>query len=90
MKFILIWYGLVNLSAAVAVVHDKAAAIGQRRRTPERTLHVLALLGGWPASWLAQRMAHHKTRKVGFQVIFWLCALAHCVAVTLLAMQGQV
>ena len=38
--------------------------------TPERTLHLLALLGGWPGAILARRRFRHKTMKVPFLIAF--------------------
>jgi uncharacterized membrane protein YsdA (DUF1294 family)/cold shock CspA family protein len=56
---------------------DKRAAIAGTNRTPERTLHLAALLGGWPGAVLAQQSLRHKNRKESFQFRFWLAALAN-------------
>jgi uncharacterized membrane protein YsdA (DUF1294 family) len=37
-------------------------------------LHALAPLGGWPGALLAQRLFHHKTLKMSFQLVFRLTA----------------
>ncbi len=60
--------GLVLLNIATFMVYafDKNAAAQGRWRTPESQLHLLALLGGWPAAWLAQRALRHKSRKQPF------------------------
>jgi uncharacterized membrane protein YsdA (DUF1294 family) len=56
---------------------DKSAARKRRHRVPERTLHLLALLGGWPGALLAQRVLRHKTSKPHFLLVFRLTALLH-------------
>ena len=40
-------------------------------RTPESTLHFLALAGGWPGALLAQQFLRHKSTKVEFRSVFW-------------------
>lgn len=57
--------------------YDKRQARGEGRRTPEKLLHGLELLGGWPGALVAQQVFRHKTRKVAFQVVFWLIVLLH-------------
>ncbi len=49
-----------------AWVHDKRSAARRGRRTPEKTLLVLCLLGGWPAALLASKQFRHKTVKAAF------------------------
>lgn len=57
---------------------DKSAARSGRWRTPESTLHLFGLLGGWPGALLAQRIFRHKTRKLSFQVAFWITVVLNC------------
>ena len=59
---------------------DKAAARQGRWRTPESTLHTLALVGGWPGALVAQRVFRHKTTKQPFRTIFWFTVVANCAA----------
>jgi uncharacterized membrane protein YsdA (DUF1294 family)/cold shock CspA family protein len=59
---------------------DKSAAQNERWRTRERTLHLLALVGGWPGALAAQRLLRHKSRKRSFQVAFWMTVVANCSA----------
>ena len=69
---------------------DKASARSGRRRTPENTLHVLAVLGGWPGAAIAQRVLRHKNRKTSFLVVFWLTVLINVGALAwLLTTEGQ-
>ncbi|MEL7668339.1 MAG: DUF1294 domain-containing protein [Actinomycetota bacterium] len=62
---------------------DKSAARRGARRVPESTLHVLALLGGWPGALVAQQALRHKTRKQPFRTIFWLTVLVNCIVLVL-------
>lgn len=57
---------------------DKIAAKNNRWRTQEKSLHLLALLGGWPGAWLAQRTLRHKSRKPAFLTIFWITVFINC------------
>ena len=43
-----------------------------RPRIPERTLHALSLVGGWPGALLGQQLLRHKTIKQPFQRTFWI------------------
>ena len=55
---------------------DKRRAESGEWRVPERRLHLLELLGGWPGAFLAQRRLRHKCSKGGYQLVFWLIVLA--------------
>lgn len=59
---------------------DKAAAGSGRQRTPEATLHLVDLLGGWPGALVAQHQVRHKTVKASFQLVFWLMVLTNVAA----------
>lgn len=69
----------LGMSAITFVVYalDKHAAQTGRWRTPESTLHLLELAGGWPGAWVAQQLLRHKSRKPGYRVVFWLTVLLH-------------
>ena len=62
----------------IAYGFDKSAAMNNRWRTQESTLHVLSVLGGWPGALIAQQMFRHKSRKVEFQIFFWLTVAINC------------
>ncbi len=57
---------------------DKAAARTNRWRTQEKTLHLLALVGGWPGAAVAQRVLRHKNRKTGFLAVYWITVSINC------------
>lgn len=58
---------------------DKSAARVGVSRTPENTLHLLALVGGWPGALIAQQTLRHKTRKESFRAVFWMTVVTNCV-----------
>lgn len=66
-----LYVGLSILTFHVYAV-DKLAAKRGRRRTPENTLHLLSLAGGWPGALLAQQLMRHKCAKSSFVAMFWL------------------
>lgn len=70
-------YLLMSLVTCVVYARDKSAARARRRRVRERTLHLLALAGGWPGALCAQRWLRHKTRKASFRAVFWLTVLGN-------------
>jgi uncharacterized membrane protein YsdA (DUF1294 family) len=70
-----IWLGYlagINLAAFALTGYDKAVAGGTALRVPEAVLHGIALLGGSPAAFLAQRLFRHKTAKESFRRAFRL------------------
>ena len=73
-------YLAASVVAYVAYAIDKAAAESRRWRTPENTLHILGLVGGWPGAFIAQRQLRHKTSKTSFQFMFWLTVVLNCIA----------
>ncbi len=72
------WYGGVSLLTLLLYAKDKSAAERGAWRTQESTLHLAALLGGWPGAAMAQAFLRHKSRKTSFRVVFWLTILANC------------
>jgi uncharacterized membrane protein YsdA (DUF1294 family)/cold shock CspA family protein len=75
---VLVVYVVVSVVTFSAYAFDKAAAKKGYWRTSENTLHLLALVGGWPGALLAQGYLRHKTRKQPFRAIFWVTVLLNC------------
>jgi uncharacterized membrane protein YsdA (DUF1294 family) len=71
----------INLATFAAFGWDKAAARQRDRRIPERTLLILAALGGSPAALLARQTLRHKTRKQPFGARLLLIVFLQMVAV---------
>ncbi|NVZ83400.1 DUF1294 domain-containing protein [Pseudomonas yamanorum] len=73
----LVAYGVVSVVAFLLYWSDKRKAREDSWRTPENVLHAVELAGGWPGALIAQQVFRHKTRKVSYQVAFWLIVLLH-------------
>jgi len=77
------WRILVGAPIALSVLaflayrSDKRSAEAGEWRVPGATLHLVALIGGWPGAFLAQRAFRHKTSKASFQFVFWIVVLIH-------------
>lgn len=70
-------YLVTSLTCFVAYAIDKSAARNGGWRTPERTLLLLGLVGGWPGGMLAQQWLRHKTAKRSFRQLFWFTVVAN-------------
>ena len=67
---------------------DKSAAQRGGKRTPESTLHLASLAGGWPGALIAQQQFRHKTIKQPFQSVFWVTVALNVAAVAWLVKSG--
>ncbi|ENO84756.1 DUF1294 domain-containing protein [Thauera linaloolentis] len=75
---VLALYTIASIITFIAYALDKSAALRNQWRTRESTLHVLALLGGWPGALAAQRLLRHKSAKASFQTTFWITVVFNC------------
>ena len=64
-------YAIASVVAFLAYALDKSAAQKNRWRTKESTLHLFALVGGWPGAFYAQNTLRHKSSKTEFKSVFW-------------------
>lgn len=76
-------YLIASTAAFFLYANDKAAARRQRWRTPEATLLAVGVFGGWPGALIAQRIYRHKSRKVSFQIAFWMSVFVNLVGLGL-------
>jgi uncharacterized membrane protein YsdA (DUF1294 family) len=77
-KEILVLYLATSAASIVVYAVDKSAARHGRWRARESTLHLLAVIGGWPGALVAQRLFRHKSRKPSFQATFFLTVVLNC------------
>lgn len=75
---IFILYLVGSLLTFIMYALDKSSALKGARRTPENTLHLLSIAGGWPGANIAQQKFRHKTRKQPFRFVFWVTVLLNC------------
>ena len=78
--FVLAGYAGLSLLTFIVYASDKQKAKNGRWRTPEATLQLMALIGGWPGALLAQHWLRHKSKKRPFLFVFWLMVLLNLAA----------
>jgi uncharacterized membrane protein YsdA (DUF1294 family) len=71
-------YLVASIVTFIAYAFDKSAARNDQWRTQESTLHLFALIGGWPGALAAQRLLRHKSKKQSFQIQFWITVVLNC------------
>lgn len=79
--FLLVALAILSLVTLVCYGWDKRAAVREQSRIPEKNLHLLALMGGWPGALIARPLFRHKTRKQPFSTLFWCSVIASAVGV---------
>jgi len=63
---------VINITSGILFMYDKLAARKNNRRIPERTLHILELLGGVFANMVLIYSIHHKNRKFRYFWVTWV------------------
>ena len=73
----LVWVGVFSILAFVLYGWDKFQSVRGGWRIPEKTLHWLALAGGFPGGWAGRAIFNHKTRKGFFLFILIVSTFIH-------------
>ncbi|MBW4544693.1 MAG: cold shock and DUF1294 domain-containing protein [Symplocastrum torsivum CPER-KK1] len=73
----LILYPAMSLLTFALYADDKSRANRRAWRTPEKTLHLCELAGGWLGGFVAQRRLRHKSSKKSYQAVFWAIVTIH-------------
>ena len=73
-----------NLLAFTLFGIDKNKAIRNAYRIPEKTLFLVAILGGSLGAFLGMRLYHHKTRRTSFRIGIPVILCLHLILVLLL------
>ncbi len=75
---------LINVGTFLAYGIDKLLAIHKSRRISEKSLLILALLGGSVGALAAMEWFRHKTTKMSFQALFVLIFILQIAAAILI------
>ena len=86
--YVFVVYISVSLITFFAYGWDKTKARKGQWRTPEQTLHILALAGGWPGALVAQQYYRHKSQKKEFRIVFWVTVLLNCCTLLVIEYNG--
>ncbi|WP_379136598.1 DUF1294 domain-containing protein [Paenibacillus sp. sgz500958] len=65
---LMIWFVVINLIGYVVMSEDKAKARKRRQRVPEKTLFLLAAMGGALGVLTAMYRKRHKTKHLSFRI----------------------
>lgn len=81
-----LWLALISFVAIVTTIYDKIAAKHlPGRRTPEKTLFLIAGLGGAIAMYATMQLIRHKTQHKSFMIGIPLIIAAQIILIALLA-----
>ncbi|MDY0989984.1 DUF1294 domain-containing protein [Flavobacterium sp. CFBP9031] len=72
MEVLLLYFLFINVLVFIFAGYDKSQARKNNRRIPEKTLFLMALIGGSPGLLTAMLLFRHKTSKTSFIVKFVL------------------
>ncbi len=83
-KIVLLHYTIFSIVSASMHFADKRRAVKGKQRIPERSLHSMELLGGWPGAIAMTRFIRHKTSKRSYMIRLYAIAAVHAIAWMLL------
>ncbi|MFE4713187.1 MULTISPECIES: DUF1294 domain-containing protein [Bacillales] len=67
-KLVMVWFVVINVIGYVVMSEDKNKARKRRDRVPEKTLFLLAAMGGALGVLIAMYRKRHKTRHLSFRI----------------------
>lgn len=86
---VVVVYATTSVATFFSYGWDKSSARLGKWRTRESTLHLMAVVGGWPGGLTAQRLLRHKSSKQEFLSAFWVTVFLNVVAVGYLVWSGD-
>lgn len=79
------WILILSAYGFIMMGYDKRQAKNGGWRVPERTLWMIAILGGGPGVYAGMQTFRHKTKHTAFRVGFLVLAIADLAAIVYLA-----
>jgi uncharacterized membrane protein YsdA (DUF1294 family) len=70
-------YLIISVLTLLIYGIDKFLAKAEWKRIPERWLHTLSLIGGFPGAFLGMNIFNHKTNKPKFRWVIFASLLLH-------------
>ncbi len=70
-----LYVATINVASGLVFTFDKQAAIKGRRRIPERTLHLLEIMGGVFTNLLLMYSLRHKHKKFSYWMWTWVIGI---------------
>ena len=83
------WYVLIGIVTFSVYAKDKSAAQNNQWRTPESTLHMLSMAGGWVGAMVAQTYLRHKSKKPEFRLMYYLTVVINMAGLLFLLNGGD-
>ena len=83
------YFGLMNIAGFLTMGIDKSSAKRHELRISEKTLLIIAALGGAAGSWIGMELFRHKTKHAKFTVLVPLFLAIQLIAFFLLNMKYQ-
>ena len=87
MKYFICYMLLINLIGFLVTAADKALAKKDKRRVPEKTLFILAVMGGSIGVFGAMLAVRHKTKHMSFVLGIPAIIIAQTALIWLLAVK---
>lgn len=81
MRWLIYYIIVINVVSFLVYGLDKWKAKTGRWRIPERTLLILALIGGSAGALAAMLLFRHKTKKIKFVISIPVMIVIHCVII---------
>jgi len=78
---LILYFIAINILAFILFGADKIKSVHKKQRIRERTLYILALVGGSAGALIAMSFFRHKTKKLSFQAIMAVILTLHILLV---------